>query len=44
VLGVLLIVLGSLGSAILLGLVLGVALIATGVQQWRQADRRPWPA
>lgn len=38
VLGVLLIVMGAFGSAILLGLVLGIALIAVGVQQWREAD------
>ncbi len=38
VLGVLLIVMGALGSAILLGLVLGIALIAAGIQQWREAD------
>jgi uncharacterized membrane protein HdeD (DUF308 family) len=38
VLGVLLIVMGAFGSAILLGLVLGIALIAAGVQQWREAD------
>lgn len=37
VLGVLLIVLGSAGSAILLGVVLGLALISTGLQQWRLA-------
>lgn len=37
VLGGLLIVLGSSGSAILLGVVLGVALISTGLQQWRLA-------
>ena len=37
VLGVLLIVLGSAGSAILLGVILGVALISTGLQQWRLA-------
>jgi uncharacterized membrane protein HdeD (DUF308 family) len=35
--GVLLIILGSAGSAILLGVVLGVALINTGLQQWRLA-------
>jgi len=40
VLGVLLIVMGSLGSAILLGLVLGVALINAGLQQWRETDHR----
>ena len=38
VLGALLIVMGGLGSAILLGLVLGVALINAGLQQWREAD------
>jgi len=37
VLGALLIVLGAAGSAILLGVVLGVALISTGLQQWRLA-------
>jgi uncharacterized membrane protein HdeD (DUF308 family) len=37
VLGVLLIVLGSAGSAILLGIVLGIALISIGLQQWRLA-------
>src|SRR5690606_2582370 len=37
VFGVLLIVLGGTGSAILLGVVLGVALISTGLQQWRLA-------
>jgi uncharacterized membrane protein HdeD (DUF308 family) len=37
VLGVLLIVLGSTGSAILLGVVLGLALISAGLQQWRMA-------
>lgn len=36
-LGALLIVLGGAGSAILLGLVLGVALINTGLQRWRLA-------
>ncbi|MEJ2322938.1 MAG: DUF308 domain-containing protein [Gammaproteobacteria bacterium] len=34
-LGALLIVMGSLGSAILLGLVLGLALISAGLEQWR---------
>ena len=38
VLGALLIVLGGAGSAILLGVVLGVALISTGLQQWRLAS------
>ena len=37
VLGTLLIVLGGAGSAILLGIILGVALISTGLQQWRLA-------
>ena len=36
-LGALLIILGSAGSAILLGVVLGVALISTGLHQWRLA-------
>ncbi len=35
--GTLLIVMGATGSAVLLGLVLGVALINTGLQQWRFA-------
>jgi len=35
--GVLLIAMGATGSAILLGVVLGVALIARGLQQWRYA-------
>jgi uncharacterized membrane protein HdeD (DUF308 family) len=38
VLGALLIVMGAFGSAILLGFVLGVALINAGLQQWREAD------
>jgi uncharacterized membrane protein HdeD (DUF308 family) len=38
VLGVLLIVMGAFGSAVLLGLVLGVSLINAGLQQWREAD------
>jgi uncharacterized membrane protein HdeD (DUF308 family) len=37
-LGALLIVMGGLGSAVLLGLVLGIALINAGLQQWRGAD------
>ncbi|NEX18460.1 MAG: hypothetical protein C1943_18120 [Halochromatium sp.] len=37
-LGVLLILTGALGSAILLGLFLGIALIGAGLQQWREAD------
>jgi uncharacterized membrane protein HdeD (DUF308 family) len=35
ILGVLLIVMGSFGSAILLGFILGIALIFAGIQQWR---------
>jgi hypothetical protein len=38
VLGALLIILGALGSAVLLGVALGIALIAVGIQQWREAD------
>ncbi len=38
VLGALLIVMGAFGSAILLGVVLGVALINAGLHQWREAD------
>ena len=38
VLGVLLIAMGAFGSAILLGLVLGIALIAAGLQQWRETE------
>lgn len=37
VLGVLLILMGAFGSAVLLGLVLGIALINVGLQQWREA-------
>lgn len=37
-LGALLIVLGAAGSAVLLGLVLGIALINVGIQQWRESD------
>ena len=37
VLGALLIVMGAFGSAILLGLILGIALINAGLQQWREA-------
>jgi len=40
VLGVLLIVMGGFGSAVLLGLVLGIALINAGLQQWREANLR----
>jgi len=36
-LGVLLIVMGAAGSALLLGIILGVSLIGTGLQQWRMA-------
>ncbi|MCG6937414.1 MAG: DUF308 domain-containing protein [Gammaproteobacteria bacterium] len=35
ILGVLLIAMGSFGSAILLGFILGIALISAGIQQWR---------
>ena len=38
VLGVLLILAGAAGSAILLGVVLGVAMISAGLHQWRLAD------
>jgi len=38
VLGVLLVVTGAFGSSILLGMVLGVALINAGLQQWREAN------
>lgn len=37
-LGALLVISGAFGSAILLGLVLGVALINAGLQQWREVD------
>jgi len=37
-LGVLLIATGAFGSSIVLGVVLGVALINAGLQQWREAD------
>jgi uncharacterized membrane protein HdeD (DUF308 family) len=36
-LGVLLIVMGAAGSALLLGIIFGVSLIGTGMQQWRMA-------
>ena len=36
---VLLIVMGAAGSALLLGVILGVSLIASGLQQWRIANR-----
>ena len=42
VLGVLLIVMGGLGSAILLGVILGVALISAGLQQWREENSAYW--
>lgn len=38
VLGMLLILMGAAGSAILLGIILGVALISNGLQQWRMAS------
>lgn len=38
VLGGLLIIMGSAGSAILLGMVLGIALIGSSLQQWRMVD------
>ena len=38
--GVLLIVLGGFGSAVLLGLVLGIVLINNGIQQWRETGIR----
>ena len=37
ILGVLIIISGSTGSAILLGLILGVVFISNGIQQWRLA-------
>lgn len=37
-LGALLIVMGAAGSAILLGVVLGVALVGRGLQQWRYSS------
>jgi uncharacterized membrane protein HdeD (DUF308 family) len=37
VLGVLLIAMGAFGSAVLLGVALGIALIGIGLQQWREA-------
>jgi len=40
VLGALLILMGGFGSSILLGLVLGVALINAGLQHWHEADLR----
>ena len=38
VLGALLILMGGFGSAILLGMILGIALINAGLQQWREAQ------
>lgn len=38
-LGVLLILMGAAGSALLLGIILGIALISSGVQQWQLAGR-----
>ncbi len=38
VLGVLLILMGAAGSALLLGIILGIALIGNGFQQWRLAN------
>jgi hypothetical protein len=35
---VLLIVMGAAGSALLLGIIFGVSLIGTGMQQWRMAN------
>lgn len=40
-LGVVLILMGAIGSAVLLGLILGVALINAGLQQWREGSRFP---
>jgi uncharacterized membrane protein HdeD (DUF308 family) len=37
-LGALLIVMGAAGSAVLLGIVLGIALIGRGLRQWRMAS------
>jgi len=37
-LGVLLVIMGAAGSAILLGIILGLALIGIGFQQWRLAS------
>ena len=39
-LGVLLIVMGAAGSAVALGIILGVALIGSGLQQWRLANNQ----
>ena len=40
VLGVFLILMGAAGSALLLGVILGVALISNGLQQWHMIGRR----
>jgi uncharacterized membrane protein HdeD (DUF308 family) len=40
VLGACLILMGAAGSALLLGLILGIALISNGLQQWRMANRQ----
>jgi hypothetical protein len=37
-LGVLLVIMGAAGSAVLLGIILGLALIGIGSQQWRMAS------
>ena len=37
VLGVVLIAMGAAGSALLLGIILGISLIGSGLQQWRMA-------
>jgi uncharacterized membrane protein HdeD (DUF308 family) len=37
-LGILLILMGAAGSALLLGVILGIALISNGLQQWRLAS------
>ena len=42
-LGVLLIALGASGSAVLLGVVLGLALIGSGLRQWRLAELADTP-
>lgn len=41
--GTLLIIMGATGSAILLGVILGVALIGRGLQQWRFSSQQPAP-
>jgi hypothetical protein len=38
VFGILLILMGAAGSALLLGVILGVALISNGLHQWRMAS------